>query len=41
MLYDTIPSYRLTPLIIEGYLRQKFGNYKFYVEVSNPNLDVY
>lgn len=37
MVYDTIPSYRLNPSIIEGYLREKFGNYKFYVEVSNSN----
>ena len=41
MVYDNIHSYRLTPSIVEGYLRQKFGNYKFYVEVINPNVSVY
>ena len=33
MMYDTIDSYRLNQAIVEGYLRSKFGNYKFYVEV--------
>ena len=32
-MYDTIDSYRLNQAIVEGYLRNKFGNYKFYVEV--------
>ena len=41
MVYDTIPSYRLDSSIIEGYLRKKFGNYKFYVEVGNPDTDAY
>lgn len=35
MLYDTIDSYRLNQSIVEGYLKKKFGNYKFYVEHVN------
>ena len=41
MVYDTIDSYRLNQSIVEGYLRRKFGNYKFYVEVTKSDLDVY
>ena len=40
MVYDTIDSYRLNQSIVEGYLRRLFGNYKFYVEVSYPYVDV-
>ncbi|KAM0797872.1 hypothetical protein BDR22DRAFT_891918 [Usnea florida] len=35
MVYDTIDSYRLNATIVDGYLRSKFGNYKFYVEHVN------
>lgn len=41
MVYDTIASYRLNPSIVEGYLKKLFGNYKFYVEVSHPDINVY
>lgn len=41
MVYDTVDSYRLNQSIVEGYLKKKFGNYKFYVEVSNPEMGVY
>ncbi|CAF9906384.1 MAG: hypothetical protein ALECFALPRED_002218 [Alectoria fallacina] len=35
MVYDTVDSYRLNQSIVEGYLKKKFGNYKFYVEQVN------
>lgn len=35
MVYDTVDSYRLNQSIVEGYLKEKFGNYKFYVEHVN------
>lgn len=40
MVYDTVDSYRLNQSIVEGYLKEKFGNYKFYVEVSCFDVDV-
>lgn len=31
--WNEIPSYRLNKADVEGYLKQLFGNYKFYTEV--------
>lgn len=32
--YDYIPEYNLTEKIVGGYLKELWGNYKYYVEVS-------
>ena len=34
-LYDYVPEYNLEPEIIEAYLRTIWGNYKFFVTVSD------
>lgn len=36
---DTIDHYRLTPAIISGFLKQKWGNYDFAVVVGSQPWD--
>ena len=37
--YDYIPAYNLTEKIIGGYLKEIWGNYKYFVEVSHAIAD--
>ena len=38
--YDKIPHYRLNVDIINGYLRQKWGDFRFFIEVGFPKLSL-